>query len=228
MGALAGGIKSNEASTTLIMVDNRSGVQLAAAEGSANNIDFNLFGAAFGGGLGAGAGGYTNSPEGKLIMAAFADSYNQLVRAVRNYSAQTVKGGLGTGGALGVSGRLDGGFAGNRSRGTAQALRRLRHATPRTAWRAASSACPNDALLPFVGVGVERLEHLALDARPSTRRRPPDGSRAIGRRAARSSPRSSGCVPNSSAMPVYSACAHSSIAASHISPDSSAELDEPS
>jgi Curli production assembly/transport component CsgG len=104
LGALAGGIKSNEASTTLIMVDNRSGVQLAAAEGSAKNVDFNLFGAAFGGGLGAGAGGYTNSPEGKLIMAAFADSYNQLVRAVRNYSAQTVKGGLGTGGALGVSG----------------------------------------------------------------------------------------------------------------------------
>jgi hypothetical protein len=104
LSAIAGGIKSSEASTTLIMVDNRSGVQLAAAEGSATNIDFNLFGAAFGGGLGAGAGGYTNSPEGKLIMAAFADSYNQLVRAVRNYSAQTVKGGLGTGGALGVSG----------------------------------------------------------------------------------------------------------------------------
>lgn len=104
LGAIAGNLKTSEASTTLIMVDNRSGVQLAAAEGSAKNVDFNLFGGAFGGGLGAGAGGYSNSPEGKLIMAAFADSYNQLVRAVRNYSAQTVKGGLGTGGALGVSG----------------------------------------------------------------------------------------------------------------------------
>ena len=49
-------------------------------------------------------GGYANTPEGKIIVAAFADSYNQLVRAVRNYKAQTVKGGLGTGGALGVSG----------------------------------------------------------------------------------------------------------------------------
>ena len=104
LSAIAGNLKTSEASTTLIMVDNRSGVQLGAAEGSAKNVDFNLFGAAFGGGLGAGAGGYTNSPEGKLIIAAFADSYNQLVRAVRNYSAQTVKGGLGTGGALGVSG----------------------------------------------------------------------------------------------------------------------------
>jgi hypothetical protein len=32
------------------------------------------------------------------------DSYNKLVRAVRNYQAQTVKGGLGTGGRLGVQG----------------------------------------------------------------------------------------------------------------------------
>ncbi len=104
LSALAGGMKSNEASTTLIMIDNRSGVQLAAAEGSAKNVDFSLFGAGFSGGIGVAAGGYQNSPEGKLIMAAFADSYNQLVRAVRNYTAQTVKGGLGTGGRLGVSG----------------------------------------------------------------------------------------------------------------------------
>ena len=104
LGALAGGIKTNEASTTLIMVDNRSGVQLAAAEGSASNMDFNLFGGAFGSRLGGTAGGYGNTPEGKIIVAAFADSYNQLVRAVRNYRAQTVRGGLGTGGALGVQG----------------------------------------------------------------------------------------------------------------------------
>jgi hypothetical protein len=32
------------------------------------------------------------------------DSYNKLVNAVRNYKAQTVKGGLGTGGRLGVQG----------------------------------------------------------------------------------------------------------------------------
>lgn len=104
LGAIAGGIKTNEASTTLIMIDNRSGVQLAAAEGSASNTDFNLFGGAFGSRLGGTAGGYGNTPEGKIIVAAFADSYNQLVRAVRNYKAQTVRGGLGTGGALGVQG----------------------------------------------------------------------------------------------------------------------------
>ena len=104
LGAVAGGLKTNEAATTLIMIDNRSGVQLAAAEGTAKNTDFNLMGGLFGGAIGGGAGGYANSPEGKIIIAAFADSYNQLVKAVRNYQAQTVKGGLGTGGTLGVQG----------------------------------------------------------------------------------------------------------------------------
>jgi curli biogenesis system outer membrane secretion channel CsgG len=103
-GAVAGGVKSNESSTTLLLIDNRSGVQLAAAEGSAKNYDFNLFGGMFGGGVGGAAGGYTNTPEGKILTAAFMDSYNKLVRAVRNYKAQSVKGGLGTGGRLGVQG----------------------------------------------------------------------------------------------------------------------------
>ena len=103
-GALAGGLKSNEASTTLILVDNRSSVQLAAAEGSAQNWDFNLAGGVLGSTAGGGLGGYTNTPEGKILTAAFMDSYNKLVRATRNYRAQTVKGGLGTGGRLGVQG----------------------------------------------------------------------------------------------------------------------------
>jgi curli biogenesis system outer membrane secretion channel CsgG len=104
MGAVAGGMKKNEAATTLIMIDNRSGVQLAAAVGSAKNFDFNLFGGMFGGGVGGGLGGYTNTPEGKILTASFMDSYNQLVKSVRNYKEQTVKGGLGTGGRLGVQG----------------------------------------------------------------------------------------------------------------------------
>jgi curli biogenesis system outer membrane secretion channel CsgG len=103
-GAVAGGLKSNEASTTLLLIDNRSGVQLAAAEGSAKNFDFAIGGGIFGGGAGGALGGYTDTPEGKILTAAFMDSYNKLVRAVRNYQAQTVKGGLGTGGRLGVQG----------------------------------------------------------------------------------------------------------------------------
>lgn len=105
VGAVVGSsLSAKEASTLLTLVDNRSGVQLAAAEGSAKNWDFGAFGGLLGSGLGAVGGGYSNTAEGKVIVAAFMDSYNGIVRAVRNYKAQTVKGGLGTGGQLAVQG----------------------------------------------------------------------------------------------------------------------------
>ena len=99
--AVAGGLKRNEASTTLLLLDNRSGVQVSAATGSAKNFDFAAFGGILGGGF-AGAGGYSKTPEGKIVTAAFLDSYNQMVIALRSYRAQTVEGGLGTGGKLEV------------------------------------------------------------------------------------------------------------------------------
>jgi curli biogenesis system outer membrane secretion channel CsgG len=104
VGAAAGSLKFREASTTLMLIDNRSGVQLAAAEGAASKTDFAAWGGVFGGGGGGGAGGYTNTPEGKVLAGAFADAYNQLVKSVKNYKAQEVEGGLGTGGTLGVQG----------------------------------------------------------------------------------------------------------------------------
>jgi hypothetical protein len=104
LGALAGSMSQNEASTTLLLIDNRSGVQIAASEGTARNFDFGLFGGAFGWAGGAAAGGYSSTPAGKVVVAAFADSFNQMVKSLRNYRAQTVKGGLGTGGRLGVDG----------------------------------------------------------------------------------------------------------------------------
>lgn len=103
-GVVAGSMRKNEASTTLLMIDNRSGVQLAAAEGSASNMDFGLLGGLFGGGAGGVFGSYSRTPEGKVLVASFLDSYNNVVKAVRNYRAQTVRGGLGTGGRLGVQG----------------------------------------------------------------------------------------------------------------------------
>jgi len=99
--AVAGKLARNEAATTLLLIDNRSGVQVSAATGSAQNFDFGLFAGILGGGF-AGAGGYANTPEGKIVTAAFLDSYNQMVIALRNYKAQTVEGGLGTGGKLKV------------------------------------------------------------------------------------------------------------------------------
>ena len=105
VGALLGGsMSSKEASTILTLIDNRSSVQIAAAEGSARNIDFGMMGGLFGSAAGGVAGGYSNTAEGKVIVAAFTDSYNNIVKAVRNYKAQEVEGGLGTGGQLGVQG----------------------------------------------------------------------------------------------------------------------------
>ena len=89
----------------LTLVDNRSGVQVGASQGSASKTDFGGMAGLFGIGGGAGLGGYQNTPQGKVISAAFMDAYNQMVRAVRNYRAQSVQGqGLGGGGRLGVDG----------------------------------------------------------------------------------------------------------------------------
>jgi curli biogenesis system outer membrane secretion channel CsgG len=92
-------MKSNEASTMLLLTDNRSGLQLAAAEGSAKNWDFGMMAGFFHHGL-AGAKGFSSTPQGKVLAASFMDSYNQLVQAVRSYKAQSSDGGLGNGGQL--------------------------------------------------------------------------------------------------------------------------------
>jgi len=104
VGSVAGNLKFREASTMLTLIDNRSGVQLAAAEGNSSQTDFGAWGSVFGGGAGGTMSGYTKTPEAKVIAASFADAYNNLVKAARNYKAQQVKGGLGTGGRLGVQG----------------------------------------------------------------------------------------------------------------------------
>ena len=43
-----------------------------------------------------------DTPQGKVIAAAFMDAYNNMVISLRNYKAQEVKGGLGRGGQLKV------------------------------------------------------------------------------------------------------------------------------
>ena len=105
LAGLAGSMNTKEASTLLTLVDNRSGVQVSASEGSASKTDFGAIGGLLGGGGGGGLGGYTNTAEGKVIAAAFMDAFNQMVKSLRNYKAQTVSGqGLGGGGRLGVDG----------------------------------------------------------------------------------------------------------------------------
>lgn len=104
LSVAAAGMSENQASTTLLLIDNRSTVQIAASQGSAKNFDFAGAAGLFGGLGGGGVGAYSTTPEGKVVTAAFMDSYNQMVQSLRNYKAQTISGGLGAGGTLGVQG----------------------------------------------------------------------------------------------------------------------------
>jgi hypothetical protein len=84
VAAVAGGIKFKEAQTSMLIADSRSGVQVAAAEGSTKKADLRLGAGLFGGGMAAAGGGYGNTNEGKIIAAAFMDNYNNVVNVVRN------------------------------------------------------------------------------------------------------------------------------------------------
>jgi hypothetical protein len=101
-GALAGSMESKASVVTLTMFDIRSGVQIAISEGNATATNFGAALGAFGGGAAAGLSGFSRTPEGKATVAAFTDAYNNMVISLKNYKAQTVKGGLGKGGTLKV------------------------------------------------------------------------------------------------------------------------------
>jgi len=66
-------LKFKEAETALIMVDNRTGVQVAMAQGSTSKADANYV-------LGIFAS-YTNTNEAKVVASAYLDAFNQLVKA---------------------------------------------------------------------------------------------------------------------------------------------------
>lgn len=87
LGGLAGGVKFKEAETTLLLSDVRSGIQVASAEGQASKMDFSLGGWGWGNYGWANAGGYSKTPEGKLLAASLLDNYNRIVQQVRNKPA---------------------------------------------------------------------------------------------------------------------------------------------
>jgi curli biogenesis system outer membrane secretion channel CsgG len=84
IGGIAGGVKFKEAQTSMLLTDARSGIQVAAAEGSAKKADLKLGGALFGGGVGGALGGYQSTNEGKVIASSLVDNYNNVVAVVRN------------------------------------------------------------------------------------------------------------------------------------------------
>lgn len=85
---IIGSLRFKEAQVTLFLVDNRSGVQVAAVEGSASKGDIGLGAGVLGlalPGLG-GIGGYgaRNTNEDKVVAAAALDAFNKLVFQVQS------------------------------------------------------------------------------------------------------------------------------------------------
>lgn len=83
LGAVAGGLKFKQAQTSMLVADTRTGVQVAAASGSAEKADWGVGGLLAGGGAAGALGAYENTAEGKVVAASFLDNYNQVVRSVR-------------------------------------------------------------------------------------------------------------------------------------------------
>lgn len=83
LAGIAEQVKFKEAQVALLLTDNETTEQLAAATGAARTTDLGVGGFAFGGGTGAGGIGWSNTNEGKVIAAAFFDAHNRLVQQVQ-------------------------------------------------------------------------------------------------------------------------------------------------
>jgi hypothetical protein len=83
LGSVAGGLKFQEAQTSMMLTDARSGVQVAAAEGSTRKADLQLSTSLLGTRAGGTVGGYGKTNEGKVIAAALLDNFNNVVTVVR-------------------------------------------------------------------------------------------------------------------------------------------------
>ncbi|RYF74797.1 MAG: curli production assembly/transport component CsgG, partial [Comamonadaceae bacterium] len=81
-------VKFKEAQTALLLSDNETTEQVAAATGAARSTDLGVGGLVFGKLGGAAGTGWSNTNEGKVIAAAFLDAHNQLVAQVRTLQAK--------------------------------------------------------------------------------------------------------------------------------------------
>lgn len=84
IGSVAGNVKFKEAQTNLLVADVRSGIQVASAEGKASKMNFALDAWGWGGLGWASGGGYSKTPEGKLIAASLLDNFNKIVQQIRS------------------------------------------------------------------------------------------------------------------------------------------------
>ncbi|MBB4842526.1 curli biogenesis system outer membrane secretion channel CsgG [Paucibacter oligotrophus] len=81
-------VKLKEAQVALLLTDNETTEQLAAATGSVRVTDLGVGGMVLGKLGGAAGAGWSNSAEGKVIAAAFLDAHNQLVAQARMLAAK--------------------------------------------------------------------------------------------------------------------------------------------
>lgn len=103
LGNLAGNMEMKSSVVTLSLFDIRSSVQISAAEGSSTSSNYGAALSVFDYGGSGKLKGFSSTPEGKATVAAFLDAYNGMVRALKDYKAQDVEGGLGRGGTLTVN-----------------------------------------------------------------------------------------------------------------------------
>jgi hypothetical protein len=83
-------VKFKEAQVALLLTDNQTTVQLAAATGSAKATDLGLGGFTLGKSGGAAGAGWSNTNEAKVVVAAFLDAHNKLVTQVRAMPVRTL------------------------------------------------------------------------------------------------------------------------------------------
>lgn len=83
-------VKLKEAQVALLLVDNETTEQVAAATGSVRVTDLGMGGLVLGRLGGAAGAGWSNTNEGKVIAAAFLDAHNQLVVQVRELASKTL------------------------------------------------------------------------------------------------------------------------------------------
>lgn len=81
-------VKLKQAQAALLLTDNETTEQVAAATGSVEVADLGVGGTMLGKLGGAAGAGWSNSNEGKVIAAAFLDAHNQLVAQVRELAAK--------------------------------------------------------------------------------------------------------------------------------------------
>lgn len=87
LAGIAEQVKFKEAQVALLLTDNETTEQVAAATGAARATDLGVGGLVVGR-LGAGGAGWSNTNEGKVIAAAFLDAHNRLVVQVRALQAR--------------------------------------------------------------------------------------------------------------------------------------------